>query len=59
MEIKDVKIGSVKFKVGGYEEETTPDYNSSQIHDFELLSKSLTLASEPQPPSVAYDLIHS
>ena len=52
MEIKDVKTGSVKFQVN--DEAKTPDYNSSQIHDFELLSKSLSLASEPQPPSVEY-----
>ena len=52
MEIKDVKTGSVKFQV--YDEATTSDY-TSQIHDFELLSKSLTLANEPiQPPSVEY-----
>ena len=54
MEIKDVKTGSVKFQVGVvYDEATTTDY-SSQIHDFELLSKSLTLVNEPQPPSVEY-----
>ena len=52
MEIKDVKTGSVKFQVN--DEAKTPDYNSSQIHDFELRSKSLSLASEPQPPSVEY-----
>ena len=53
MEIKDVKAGSIKFQVGGCDEATTPDY-SLQIHDFELLSKSLTLANEPKPPSVEY-----
>ena len=52
MEIIDVKTGSVKFQV--YDEATTPDYNSSQIRDFELLSKSLTLGNEPQSPSVEY-----
>ena len=45
METKDVKTGSVKFQVGVYDEEA-PDY-SSQLHDFEMLSKSLTLGNEP------------
>lgn len=52
-ELKPVEFGSLKFQVGVYDEATEPVY-SSQIDDFELLSKSLTPWNEHQSSSVKY-----
>ena len=52
-EFKDVKNGSLKFQVGGYEEAVQPDY-SSQIQDFELLSKGLDPKNANGSSSVEY-----
>ena len=53
-ELKEVKTGSLKFQIGVCDDKaTTPDY-SSQIHDFELLSKSQNPSDEHQPSQVEY-----
>ena len=53
-ELKEVETGSLKFQIGVCDDEATTSFYSSQIHDFELLSKNLTPSEEHQPSSVEY-----
>ena len=53
-ELKEVKAGSLKFQIGVCDDKATTPAFSSQIHDFELLSKSLNPSDKHQPSSVEY-----